>query len=204
MRTLYSIHKYVTLCSECVEGSSQFGNCSHWQRQEWFAVAIHNGISAYIHYIQWTKVRKTASPLGRIPRSIMSIDSLTSQFFIYSKLESRKFPSNLPVNVKNVIGFILSNLDRPSRIHAMILILKQKNIIAIDDGLAILIHEVTDSISYNLQNWRKLPHKRNNILRRIQMLQQLYLALLRVQSANNLKSVDTLVRNILNLWTGNE
>lgn len=104
----------------------------------------------------------------------------------------------------NVIGFILANLDRPTRLHAMFLVLKQNKIAAIDDGLSVFKREITDSISLNLQHWRKLPHKRNIILRRIQALQQLYLSLLRAQTVNDLKHLDSLVRNILKLWIGSD
>lgn len=163
-------------------------------------MAIHYGISAYVHYIQWTQVRQTM-------RSTSNSNICLIFLFVFSfcsKLESRKFPSNLPINVRNVIGFVLSNLERPIRLQAMVLILKQQKIGSIDDGLASLKREVSDHISYSLQSWRKLPHKRNSILRRIQWLQQLYLATLRIQSVNQLGSLDKLVRNILNLWTGNE
>lgn len=134
---------------------------------------------------------------------IINIFNNFFQQFNCSKLESRKFPSGLQVTTPHVIGFILANLDRPTRLHAMYLVLKQNKIAAIDDGLAVFKREITDSISLNLQNWRKLPHKRNIILRRIQALQQLYLSLLRTQTVNDLKHLDSLVRNILKLWIGN-
>lgn len=103
-----------------------------------------------------------------------------------------------------MIGFILANLDRPSRLHAMLQVLKQNKVIAIDDGLTVLKREITDSISLHLQKWRKLPHKRNIILRRIQALQHLYLSLFRVQTVGDLKPLDPLVRNLLNIWPADD
>lgn len=38
-----------------------------------------------------------------------------------NKSESRIFPATFKVNLKNILGFILSNLNRPTRFYAMLL-----------------------------------------------------------------------------------
>lgn len=43
-------------------------------------------------------------------------------FLLLRKTESRIFSTNLQVNIRNVLGFLLANIDRPTRLHALVLI----------------------------------------------------------------------------------
>lgn len=45
-------------------------------------------------------------------------------FSFFRKSESRKFPSNIEVNNQNILGFVLANLNRPMRLHAIVLTCK--------------------------------------------------------------------------------
>lgn len=38
-----------------------------------------------------------------------------------AKSESRRFPSKMPINVTNVLGFILANLNRPKRLLGLVM-----------------------------------------------------------------------------------
>lgn len=124
----------------------------------------------------------------------------------FRKSESRKFPASLQVTVPNVLGFILSNLNRPNRLNAMLYILKynSKKWNAIETSLDVLRREIVDNITYNLKLWRKLPHRRYNLLRRIQKLQNFYLALYRIKSDSDFSDLKRLMGSVLKVWTNDE
>lgn len=48
--------------------------------------------------------------------------------FNYSKSESRMFPNKIPVTVPNVLGFIFANLNRTTRLHAIVLACKYSKV----------------------------------------------------------------------------
>lgn len=118
------------------------------------------------------------------------------------KSESRIFPSTLEVNVQNILGFVLANLDRPHRLHALVLVCKNiKKLFPIEDCLAVLRKDIIDNISFSLRQWRKIPYKRGQILRRLQVLQRFYLHLFRIDQSCDFNSLDVFVRDIAKVWT---
>lgn len=162
-------------------------------------MAIHNGDIAIVHHIQWFQV---SIGLVHPQMQLVTRSELSSTSFC-RKLESRKFPLTLQVNVQNVIGFILANLNRPSRLSAMVSIVKYNSskIAPVENSLLILRREIVDNIEYNLSVWRQMPPKRSLILRRIQALQQFYLSSFRIHRWNDVNQLDKLVKNILTVWT---
>ncbi|KAL1402373.1 hypothetical protein pipiens_000965, partial [Culex pipiens pipiens] len=95
------------------------------------------------------------------------------------------------MTVPNVLGFILSNLSPPERLHATAIVCESSS--------------SSDSISLNLRLYRvatgQRPVRAARILQRLQLLQELYLGTLRCLSHscdfNQLKSS---AKTILNLW----
>uniref|UniRef100_A0A8D8BVJ9 Thioredoxin domain-containing protein 11 n=1 Tax=Culex pipiens TaxID=7175 RepID=A0A8D8BVJ9_CULPI len=126
------------------------------------------------------------------------------------KSDSRVFSRQLQMTVPNVLGFILSNLSPPERLHATAIVCEQQQQVssspqARDDCLGALKRELSDSISLNLRLYRvatgQRPVRAARILQRLQLLQELYLGTLRCLSHscdfNQLKSS---AKTILNLW----
>ncbi|XP_065088854.1 thioredoxin domain-containing protein 11-like [Ochlerotatus camptorhynchus] len=122
------------------------------------------------------------------------------------KSESRVFSRSLPITVPNVLGFILSNLNPPERLYATTLICNdmKPNSPSRDDCLGAMKRELSDNISLNLRLYRlasKRPTWAARILRRLQALQEFYLATLRCLSHscdfNQLKSS---AKNIHTMW----
>lgn len=169
---------------------------------------------------RWVQDLKTK--IGSIWRS----DFLLLEFCLVNrKTESRIFSTNLQVNIQNVLGFLLANLDRPVRLHAMALIcqnvqvsLRSKIIAASvfaliwnplstkkpsthDDCFLVLRNEITDSISFSLKQWRKIPHHRGQIYRRLQILQRMYLQLFRVSGSCDFGEFIVSVGDVRRVWT---
>ncbi|XP_062533194.1 uncharacterized protein LOC134202165 [Armigeres subalbatus] len=122
------------------------------------------------------------------------------------KSESRVFSRNLSMTVPNVLGFILSNLNPPERLHATALIcnnLKPKSPPR-DDCLGVMKRELSDSISLNLRLYRlatKRPTRAARILHRLQALQELYLATLRCLSNScDFTQLKSSAQAILTMW----
>lgn len=117
-------------------------------------------------------------------------------------MESRKFPSSMKVTVPNILGFILSNLNRPNRLKSIVTILKyqsrQKQ--SIGTTLVALRKEVEANIIESLRIWRRDPLKRSYTLKRIQALRRLYFTLFREPENRDLVKLNALVQNILNVW----
>lgn len=133
------------------------------------------------------------------------IHSLIVHFLApYRKSESRKYPASLPITVQNVLGFILSNLNRPGRLNAMVRIFQYNahtTMASIERGLIVLRREIEDNITYNLNVWRRMPAKRLLVLRRIQALKKFYLALYRFRGNHgDFNHLNQLVKNVLKVW----
>lgn len=122
--------------------------------------------------------------------------------FFCSKLESRKYPASMQVTVQNVLGFILSNLNRPNRLKALVSIVKyrsqQKQ--STENTIVVLRRETENDITDSLREWRTNPRKRNYILRRIQALRRLYFTLFDQTQNRDLKKLDELIREVLLVW----
>lgn len=124
------------------------------------------------------------------------------------KSESRKYPTSLPITVQNVLGFILANLNRPSRLNAMVRIFQhnsQTTMVSIENGLNVLRREIEDNITYNLRVWRRMPAKRVLVLRRIQALKKFYLDLYSFHgNQRDFNQLNQLVKTVLNVWITDE
>lgn len=122
--------------------------------------------------------------------------------FNSSKLESRKYPFDLEVSVQNVLGFILSNLNRSNRMRAIASIIKyrsqQKQ--SIESAISVLRRETEENIIDSLRAWRMNRRKRNYILRRIRALRRLYFKLYRQASNRDLNKLDELIQEVLAVW----
>uniref|UniRef100_U5ESM9 Putative thioredoxin-like protein n=1 Tax=Corethrella appendiculata TaxID=1370023 RepID=U5ESM9_9DIPT len=121
------------------------------------------------------------------------------------KSESRIFSVKNKVNIQNIIGFILSNLDRPMRLHAILLICNNsKRQISHEDCLNVLENEISENISSSLREWRKFQHKRRSILRRLQLLKKIYLILLSFNNKNHSSCDYNLlvndIKSIIKIW----
>lgn len=116
-------------------------------------------------------------------------------------MDSRKYPASMKITVKNVLGFILSNLTRPNRLKAIASILRnhlpQQSI---ESVISVLRRETEDSIIESLRAWRLHPRKRNYILRRIQALRRLYFSLYSQVHNRDLKKIDKLIKDVLAVW----
>lgn len=64
-----------------------------------------------------------------------------------------------------------------------------------------LRRETVGNIETSLREWRKLPYRRSQVLRRLQELQRFYLHLFRIDNACDLNSLDPMVRDISRFWT---
>ncbi|KAG4077611.1 hypothetical protein HA402_008871 [Bradysia odoriphaga] len=117
------------------------------------------------------------------------------------KMESRIFSTNHQVNIQNVLGFLLANIDRPLRLHALALICQNTHKPFLhDDCFRVLRTEITDSISFNLKQWRKIPHQRGQIYRRLQILQRMYLELVRINVSCDFSELIVSVSDIRRVW----
>lgn len=137
---------------------------------------------------------------------IISIQTQNNSNF-YRKEESESFPIVKQITVQNVLGFILANLNRPTRLNAMVSVLKYSaaHKSSLDNGLKILQNEIENAITYNLYVWRRMPTRRKYILRRLQALKILYLALYRVRgNESDFNYLKQLVKNTLNVWIKDE
>lgn len=108
----------------------------------------------------------------------------------------------MQVTVQNVLGFILSNLNRPNRLRALVSIVKyrsqQKQ--STENTIVVLRRETENDITDSLREWRTNPRKRNYILRRIQALRRLYFTLFDQTQNRDLKKLDELIREVLLVW----
>lgn len=108
----------------------------------------------------------------------------------------------MEVSVQNVLGFILSNLNRSNRLRAIASIVKyrsqQKQ--SIESAINVLRRETEDNIIDSLRAWRLNTRKRNYILRRIQALRHLYFTLYNQASNRDLNTVDKLINEVLMVW----
>lgn len=114
----------------------------------------------------------------------------------------------MQITVQNVLGFILSNLNRPGRLNAMVRIFQYNSpttMVSIERGLNVLRREIEDNITYNLNVWRQMAAKRVLVLRRIQALKKFYLALYRFTgNQHDFNYINQLVKNVLNIWITDE
>ena len=123
-------------------------------------------------------------------------------YLFFRKSESRIFSTKISANIQNLLGFVLANLERPLRLHAIVLACKYpqvkndklhfkwmgeifkrflfifKRITSQEDCKNALTTEIEDDISQSLRDWRRMPHRRRLILRRLQLLKKFYLNLL--------------------------
>lgn len=163
-------------------------------------MAIYNGNTAGIRYFQWRQVNMIHLFFFyqiRIKFAML--------FIIFSQLESRKFPSSMEINVPNILGFILSNLNRPNRLRAMSSLLNSRaqQRQSFETTVVVMQREIEDAIVENLKLWRRLPLKRAYILRRIQALHRLYLELFRQTDRPDLDKLNALIQDVLNVWLFN-
>lgn len=114
----------------------------------------------------------------------------------------------MPITVQNLLGFILSNLNRPGRLNAMVQIFQYNShttMTSIEHSLNVLRREIEENITYNLNVWRRMPTKRILVLRRIQTLKKFYLALYRFKGKHrDFNNLTQLVKNVLNVWSTDE
>lgn len=118
-------------------------------------------------------------------------------FIVFNdKLDSRKYPSSMQITVQNVLGFILSNLNRPNRLKSISAIIKYRNQHrqSIESVIVILRRETEDNIIDSLRAWRRHPRKRNYILRRIQALRSLYFSLYSQDNNRDLNQLSNLIK----------
>ncbi|CAH1956000.1 unnamed protein product [Acanthoscelides obtectus] len=94
-----------------------------------------------------------------------------------SKSESRVFPSSIPINVDNLLGFILTNLDRGLKLQAMWSICKQTKFP--DEKSTCYSSLIAETISYidqTLRQWRRSNERMKQILLyKLKQLRQLHL-----------------------------
>jgi hypothetical protein len=138
-----------------------------------------------------------------------------------SKSESRRFPSKMPINSTNVLGFVLANLSRSHRLLGLVMACNYKVNLpssrlpylhlnplsslsqrqnSTNDCITTIQEEITESISFMLREWRKRPHRRAAILRIIKQLKQIYLKLFAIKSSCDFLEVDQEVRRLIERW----
>lgn len=117
-------------------------------------------------------------------------------------MESRKYPSSLPVTVQNVLGFILSNLSKKNRLKAITSIVKyrHKQKQSIENTIVVLRRETEINIVDGLRAWRQNPRKRNYIFMRIHALRRLYFTLYGQVYKRDLNKLDKLVTEVQATW----
>lgn len=108
----------------------------------------------------------------------------------------------MQVTVQNVLGFILSNLNRPNRLRALASIARYRNQQkqSIDSTIVVLRRETEDNIKTSLREWRINSRKRNYILRRIQALRRLYFTLYSQIHDRDTNQLDELINDVLVVW----
>lgn len=104
--------------------------------------------------------------------------------------------------MQNVLGFILSNLNRRNRLIAIASIVKyrKKQKQSIENTIGVLRRETEDNIITSLRDWRLNPRKRSYILRRIQALRRLYLTLHIQANKRDSNQLDDLVKEVSLSW----
>uniref|UniRef100_A0A1L8DU29 Putative thioredoxin/protein disulfide isomerase n=1 Tax=Nyssomyia neivai TaxID=330878 RepID=A0A1L8DU29_9DIPT len=118
------------------------------------------------------------------------------------KAESRRFPTHLPVTVQNILSFVVANLERGSRLRAIVLACRaSKKISSLGHCVQVLRVEVEDTISESLRQWGVYPHRRSSILRRLQILRELYLHLHETNQFCDFKQLEHYVRRIVKIWS---
>lgn len=162
-------------------------------------MGIHHGNVTCLHFIQ--EVNHKYSLLQLIQK--IQTFRLFCFFFKFSNnLDSRKYPTSMPVTVQNVLGFILANLNRLNRMEAIVSIAKyrhrQKQ--SIDTTIVILRRETESNIIESLRAWRLNPRKRNYILRLIQALRRLYFTLHNHSYNHSLEKIDELIKEVSYFW----
>ncbi|KAJ8965120.1 hypothetical protein NQ314_004345 [Rhamnusium bicolor] len=93
------------------------------------------------------------------------------------KSESRVFPSNIPITVPNVVGFILTNLDSTIKLHAMWSICNQTKFKEERSLCFSTIQaETLTLIDQTLRDWRKSNKRQKQVLlHKLKQLRQLHL-----------------------------
>ncbi|GAB0095391.1 uncharacterized protein DMENIID0001_107720 [Sergentomyia squamirostris] len=120
----------------------------------------------------------------------------------HNKVESRIYPSHLPVTVQNILSFVVANLNRGTRLRAIVLACRaSKKIPSLGHCIEVLRAEVEDNISESLREWRLAPHRRSSILRRLQILRELYLHLYKTNQFCDFKQLEHFVRRIVKIWS---
>jgi hypothetical protein len=169
---------------------------SHRRRQERPAMAIHDGsVSVAHHFSGWIVS-------GAIQRFFGYVGLICLVFFV-RKSESRIYPTSLQVTVPNVLGFVLANLDRPTRLYGIMLAcLYSQKISTQQDCTDLLLREIGDAIAFSLREWRNEPTQRRRILRRLRLLKTLFLHLLQQQHHScDFKLLQSDVRAIFKIWS---
>ncbi|XP_037916516.1 thioredoxin domain-containing protein 11 isoform X5 [Hermetia illucens] len=109
--------------------------------------------------------------------------------------ESRIFPHAMEVNISNILGFIIANLSPEERLQAIYESCQfRRASSSIQNCLYTMRLEISDNISRNLRNWRHYPTIRNEVLRKLQILQRIYLSSFQVDVVDDL---ELLKNNIL-------
>uniref|UniRef100_A0A1B0CT24 Thioredoxin domain-containing protein n=1 Tax=Lutzomyia longipalpis TaxID=7200 RepID=A0A1B0CT24_LUTLO len=120
----------------------------------------------------------------------------------HNKAESRIFPTHLPVTVQNILSFVVANLERGSRLRAIMLACSaSKKIPSLGHCVQVLRTEVEATISESLRQWRTQAHRRSSILRRLQILRELYLHLHETNQFCDFKQLEHYVRRIVKIWS---
>lgn len=136
-------------------------------------------------------------------------------------VDSRIYPSALAATVPNVLAFVLANVERPVRLHAMVLLCngarvsfafrvqcggvltlplfrpQTKSGMGADCARTIRT-EIRDAIAFGLRQWRSLAHLRGGIVRRLQALQRLLLQMHRADTGAPV--LLEMVRAVRKLW----
>lgn len=108
----------------------------------------------------------------------------------------------MPVTVQNVLGFILSNLNKSNRLRAIASLVKyrQKQKQPIENSILVLRRETENSIIDSLRAWRQNPLKRTYIFMRIQALRRLYFTLHVQAYKRDLNKLDELITDVHATW----
>lgn len=108
----------------------------------------------------------------------------------------------MPVTVQNVLGFILSNLNKRNRLRAIASIVKyrHKQRQPTENTIIVLRRETESNIIDSLRTWRQNARKRNYIFMRIQALRRLYFTLHGHAHKRDLNKLDELVAEVHATW----
>lgn len=104
----------------------------------------------------------------------------------------------MQITLQNVLGFILSNLNRSNRLKSINSIVKYRSKLkqSVENTIIIMRHETEEYIIESLRAWRLNSRKRNFILRRIQALRRLYFTLHNQPYNRDLIQLDELIKQI--------